>query len=513
MSGEKVGKWIVRYGSPAAAAAAGVLLITIVALFTPPFLGMADNGDYFRILYGNGLYFKPPDYNDQYLGYFVREYGIFQFFNENGAPLFSSQSLFIHLALLLNKLFYSSAVFDIRFQAAVYTVLYTMAVYLLVEAVTWKLPRKLGYPIAGLAVFIFADTGYTAFFNSFYSESVVMIMAMLVVASGMLLYRKRYNDYVLLAVLAVSAVLLTTSKQQNAPVGLIIAMAGVILVFVRRERAYRMLVSCALIGLFAVGVGTYALIPKEFVNINKYHAMTRGVLMNSHDPEATLKSFGIDRQFAILNGSIYYLPYTAVDVDSELLEKEFYSRYGFGSILAYYLTHPDQAGKMLDLAARSGFTIRPPAMGNYEQAAGKPFGAQTVFFSGYSLLKDALAPKTFGFVVIWTLVVLGLYAPSFVAAVRARRVRATIRLPLMAMMILVGLSGILVSIIGAGDADLSKHEFLFTACFDLVSFLTAADFFGRRLWGARLLEDEQEEEEGGQAGAVNYGQGGWHVSQ
>lgn len=469
-------------GSPAVAAAAGVFLITLFALFIPPFIGMADNGDYFRILYGNGLYFNAPDYNSQYLGYFVKDYGILQYYNENGAAVFSSQSLFIRLAIALNQLFYHPQLFDLRFQAAIYTALYTIAVYLLVEAITWKLPVKTGYIIAGMAIFIFGDTGYTAYFNSFFSESIVLIMAMLVFASGLLLYRRRYNDYVLLTVFALSSVILTTSKQQNAPVGIIIAMIGVFLFLIRKERTFRSITASILVMLFAVGVGTYVLIPKEFVNINKYHAMTRGVLMDSVNPEKTLESFGINKQYAILNQSIYYNPYTTIDVDSEMLEKQFYSRYGFGSILAYYITHPDQAVKMLNLAAKNGFTIRPEAMGNYEKSVGKPFGAQTIFFSGYSLMKDALAPKTFGFVVIWILVVGGLYMPSFIAAVKAREMRLALRLPLIVMMMLVGISGILVSIIGAGDADLAKHEFLFTASFDLVSFLAIADLMGRRLW-------------------------------
>ena len=43
---------------------------------------------------------------------------------------------------------------------------------------------------------------------------------------------------------------------------------------------------------------------------NKYHAMTRGVLMQSEDPEATLKSFGINRQYAILVITSYSIHYT-----------------------------------------------------------------------------------------------------------------------------------------------------------------------------------------------------------
>lgn len=475
-------EWFSTFVSPALLAASGVLIITILALFVPPYIGMADNGDYFRIIYGNGLYFNQPDYDSQYFGYFVREYGIFQHYNENPTAVFSSQSLFIQFAVWLNKILISPFIFDIRIQAAIYTVLYTIAIYMFVESITWKTPKKYGYPIALLAIFIFGDTGYTAYFSSFFGESTVLIMMIFLLASGLLIYRNRYNDYVMLAVFTISGLLLTTSKQQNAPVGIIVAITGIILIFIRKEKLFRILTFCSLISLFLAGLGTYLLIPKEFVNINKYHAMTRGVLMESKDPEAALRHFGIDRQYAILNKTIYYEPYTTVDVNSKILEDNFYSKYGFGSILTYYIKNPDQAGKLLDLAAKSAFTIRPPAMGNYEKAEGKPFGAQTTFFSGYSLLKVALTPATFGFIIIWVILIIGLYMPSFISAIRTRNMRHILRLPLIVTMILIGLSGIAVSIIGAGDADLAKHVFLFTAAFDIVTFLVIADAIRRQLW-------------------------------
>ncbi|WP_195575762.1 hypothetical protein [Paenibacillus sp. 1001270B_150601_E10] len=470
-----------RYVSPSLFAASLVLIITVIALFVPPYIGMADNGDYFRILYSNGLYFNAPDYDSLYLGYFNKQFGIFQYFNENGATLTSSQSLLIRLSIWINSWF-DPEVFDIRVQGAFLTLMYTLAVYLMVEALTWKVPAKYGYLVAILSVFLFADTAYTAFFNSFFSESIVWITLILLFASGLLLFRKRYSDYVMMGIFFFSGLLLTTSKQQNAPVGVIIAIMGIIFIFIRKQRSYRAMMASSLALLMIAGVATYVLIPKEFVNINQYHAMTRGVLMQSEDPEETLKSFGIDKQYAILNKSIYYEPYTTVDVDSKILEDEFYSHYGFVSILAYYLTHPDQAGKMLDLAAKNAFTIRPPAMGNYEKSVGKPFGAQTTFFSGYSDLKRALAPKTFGFIVIWMLLITGIYMPQFVAAIKAKHIRSMVRLPLLLMLMLMGLSGILVSIIGAGDADLSKHEFLFTAAFDLVTLAAISDAITRSLW-------------------------------
>lgn len=211
--------------------------------------------------------------------------------------------------------------------------------------------------------------------------------------------------------------------------------------------------------------------------------------MGSVNPEKTLESFDIDKQFAVLDETLYYDPYSSAAVDSELMQEKFYSKYSVASILVYYFLHPDQAGKMLNLAAQDGFSIRPHALGNYEASTGKAFGSQTIFFSGYSLLKDRLAPKTIGFVILWTLIIMGLYMPSFVKAMKSRQRRNAVRLPLILMMIVIGLSGIFVSIIGAGDADLAKHEFLFTLVFDLVSLLTICDLIAKRLW-IQEVEDE-----------------------
>lgn len=473
---------LLRYITPSVLAAAAVGIISWMALFVPPFIGMADNGDFSRILYGNGIYFNAPDYGEQYFGYFVKQYGIMQYFNEHAEPLFSSQSLFIRLSLWLNRLFISDLVFDIRMQAAVYWVLYVAAVYLLVEALTWKVPGKLGYPIAMIAAFVFGDTGYTAYFNSFFGESVVLLTSLFAVSAVLLMCRERYHDYVLLALFAVSILLLTTSKQQNAPVGVVAGITGWMLVLARKSRPYRSIASSVLILFLVAGVATYALIPQLFVHINQYHAMTRGALLMSDNPEKTLQFFDIDEQYALLAGSNYFERYTTVDVDSALLKNEFYRHYGFVSLVGYYAAHPSQAGMLLNLAAQHAFSIRPPAMGNYERTEGKPFGEHTSFFAGYSALKEAMAPKTFGFIVIWMIVVIGMYVPSFLRHCKLKSWKRAMKLPMLVMFMLIGLSGIAVSLIGAGDADLSKHQFLFTAMFDIVSVVAIADLVAGQHW-------------------------------
>lgn len=292
---------------------------------------------------------------------------------------------------------------------------------------------------------------------------------------------KRFNDYAMLALFVISTLILTTSKQQNAPVGMIIAVLACSLLWIRRDKIFRILTMASLALMLLAGVFTYLNISNEFVNINQFHAMTRGVLKESPDPEAALKALGMDEQFAILKNSIHYEKYVTIDVNSPLLEENFYSRYGFVSILKYYLTNPDQLNSILNVAAQSAFSIKPAAMGNFEHSVGKEFRAQSHFFTGYSQLKQTLAPRTFGFIFLWMVLVIGLYMPSFVKAIKSRDFRGMQRMVLIVASIGIGLSGIFVSIIGAGDADISKHEFLFTLSFDLVTFLTLSSVIGRRV--------------------------------
>ena len=101
---------------------------------------------------------------------------------------------------------------------------------------------------------------------------------------------------------------------------MIIAIFGVFFIYIRKKRSYRIITATLLIAILGVGIGSYVLIPQEFVNINKYHAMTRGCIMGSVNPEKTLESFGIDKQYAVLDETLYYDPYTSVAVDSELMQ-------------------------------------------------------------------------------------------------------------------------------------------------------------------------------------------------
>ena len=319
-----------------------VLAAVIVGylLFVSPINGYADNGDFARVIYINGIY--PLDTkNYQYTTYLTQHYGLFKYYNEHIAMLFSSQGIFVKTAVLLNKLFYSKTVFDIRFMGLVYYVFYLGAIYLLTLAVTNSNKRKnVDYVIALIVVFMFADSSLTLYFNSFFAEPVMIIAMMYITASLLLLMKKHFaRSWYMLAVYFLASLALVTVKQQNAPLALSLVVVTIGIYFVYRNKLYRLIIPISCLILLGSGIATYVMITDQFSNINSYQSMTRGVMLKEQDPGNSLEKGGISRQYGLLKGDIYTQTYAATSIKSKNITKDFIPKYNFAWILKYYLTH------------------------------------------------------------------------------------------------------------------------------------------------------------------------------
>lgn len=458
--------------NPAFIAALLSIIIMSYVLLLPPLIGMADNGDFERIIYPNGIYRLDRDENEQFFDYFISRYGIFQYYNENREGITTTQSLFIKAAMWLNSLFATDKkIFDIRFLSLIMMTYFSAAIFLLVNYVTHKKNGPAAYISALLCIYYFVDTGYISYFNSFYAEGLVLVSFIFSIVCGLLLIQRRSSPYWLSGLMLVNVVILTFAKQQNAPIGVFFAVLFLLLstfltrkkypeiLYIKKPAFFHWGMALSSILLCVISVIVYLQIPAEFENINKLHSMTRGTLMTSENPEDTLKFFNIDRQYALLNNSIYYERYPAVDVQSQMVIDSFFSKYGYFSITAFYLINPDKLFQMLNLAAKNAYTIRPEMLGNYEKSTGFSPGAKTNFFTLHSTIKKNIVPKTAGFIILWILIILALSWKDYGKTI------------IFGCAILIGLSQIGVAIIGAGDADISKHLFLFNLAFDLVNYL------------------------------------------
>lgn len=268
--------------------------------------------------------------------------------------------------------------------------LFIISFYLTIDYLSYQKSIKASCIIAIVCGFVFLDISYSMYFNLFYSFFINCVLFIL------LLQQKRYNKYLLMSLIFINSIVLILYPYS-----------------------------------------------KKFSNINKYHSMTRGVLMTSENPEKALAEFGINKQFAILNNSNYYQRYPVVNVESAILKDNFYSHYNSLSISLYYTRHPNQVIDMLNMSMENSYASRSPHK----------------IFIIYNKFKEKIIPSTVGFMIIWCIlaIIIG-YKNKY-------------RTVVIAVIIFMGIFQILLSIINSGDTNLFKDTFLYKLVFNFVNLI------------------------------------------
>lgn len=475
---------ISRYVSPALLATVCTAIIVGVLLFIPPINGLADNGDFYRATLSNGLY-RLPSAHSQYLSYVVTKFGIFQHFNENHAVVFTSQTLFVRLAILLNKLFYSRTVFDIRFLGWVYYVLFLGAIYLLTKSLVAPCRKVHSYVIAALVVFIFADSSFTLYFNSFFGEPEMLIATMYAFAAIMLLARGCYRrKWPVLVLFFASTILMITSKQQNAPLALSFTVVALGLFFLPKFKARRLAIALGIFGVLFSGVFTYLSINKDFNNYNLYQAFSHGVLMETSDPSKKITKDGkISEEFALMRGQDYYAKtFDPVKPTGKFVEERLLNHYSIVWVAKYYAGNRRQFMNLMDLAATDVMITQVKAVGDYPRNTGHIPGEQTHYFTLYSTYLGAFFPGKFAFICLLAIGFVAVYAVGCYLDIRAGRYYGILRFCLVFGLMTILVFVPIIAILGDGDADLAKHMFMAPLSLDLVIILFISDMLNHTLW-------------------------------
>jgi len=482
---KSVAKKFNSYISPALFATILVAIISGVLLFVPPIHGYADNGDFYRAMLSNGIY-RLPSKHSWALDYVVTKFGIFQYFNEYGTIAFSSQSIFIRIAVVLNKIFYSSKIFDIRFLGALYYVLYLGAIYLLTKSLVYPYRRFRSYMIALLVVFMFADSSFTLYFNSFFAEPVMCIFMLYTFAAIMLLAKGCYkNNWPMMLLFFVSTILIITDKSQNAPLALSFIAMSLGMMFLPHFNARRFAVGLGMVVLVFTGAFTYFAINKEFNDVNQYKAFTHGVLMETSDPSKKISKLGIDEQFALLQEENYYpKTYTSVKATNKDVQDKLLSKSGISWTVKYYANNPRQAGALLDLASKDIMITQVKAVGDYTRGSGHKPGEQVRYFTLYSDYMSSFFPAKYAF-----LCLLLVYGVAMYNDLKKKRPHGVMRFFLVFGLITMILFVPIISIVGDGDADLAKHLFIVPVSLNLIFILFISDVLHHRLWDTEAREE------------------------
>lgn len=141
------------------------------------------------------------------------------------------------------------------------------------------------------------------------------------------------------------------------------------------------------------------------------------------------------------------------------------------------------------------YTIQEVSLGNFEKSAGQAPGAKTNLFSFYSKLRQKYFPKTLGFFILFTLIMLALYVPSFIKSVQEKERREGIRLLVVVVFFLMAWSDLLIVTMTFGLNGISPHLLLVPLSFDLLILLTVSEMLNRRLFKTKLELAKQENKE------------------
>lgn len=457
--GARADRWVLWLGL---AAAAGMLY---AGIGFPAQAGMADNGDFERVMRTAGIGYAPElTYEDKYFRHAVHRYAI--------APMEFGGYATTHLAFLfaaraVNALAGGGAVFRIEALGATYAVVLLAAFALIYTGL--QASRATKSALLALLIWAYTDVAYGAYFHSFYGEPASLLGLLLAIGFG--LHASRRSGWALPAYFAAIA-LLVGAKAQNAPLGLVFA-ASLWALGRGGPADWRRKTALFAAAALALSVACYAAAPKELKRINLYQTVFYGVLKHSDDAARDLRELGLDPGLAALAGTNYFQKGTAISQTDPELDERFYSRIGHADVGLYYLKHPLRWVERLEYAAAHSTSIRPAYLGSFAKEAGRPPGAVAERRTGWSEWKKTHAT---GHAAV-PLLAVGAYA----AALRSRRAAEAIRLrspEALRVVPWVAALAYMTPLLGDGDADLGKHLFLYNAAFDFMVLFAAAALVG-----------------------------------
>lgn len=460
-----------------------VFVISIMVLYCGENVGLSDNGDFRRVLLMNNIEYK-DDTDHYYL--FKEDYKMLLEEDGNlGEAVTSAWStnreeeiyksphfLFIRISKVLNVL--NNSIFELPYDN--YNIFYLAILYIIMLACAgycifdFFADSKLRVQLAVMAVFmfVFCDAGYLLYFNSFYGEPLQYVSLMMLIALGMLIYKrpsvpKVVGFFIVLYFFA-------GSKLANIPYSLMVALLAILMVIMRKDKRYKIGVILSVVLCIANIVSLYAQIPDWMDEDTTYQSVFFGLLKNSPTPEKDLEELGIDTQYASLAGTHAYMEADEypIDIKTEEFHNDFYEKVNKFDIAFFYLKHPIRFIDELNNAIENSAYIRPPSVGNSTDTPMEMMDK----YSGWSKVRIALKFMYEPWVIY--IVFLGITAYMIfmnVFYIHNHKVESPERKYMICALdvLIIGLwINLVLPILCNGEADIAKHMFLFTNCIDIL---------------------------------------------
>jgi hypothetical protein len=421
-------------------------------LMVPPVVGLANNGDFGKILGNFGL--GAPREHEFIFADTSYDFDSRYFYK---AGYSSSELILVLPALALSAMFSKSGRFDLRYVGLIHGALFLLAIVLFVPLLEDLAPWA-RYAFGFAVLFVFGDVAYVSYLNSFYMDVVAYLSLLLAVVLYLrgLRWRRR-RDWILLVI---SCLLLVTSKPQHAVLGFPIAL---LLLLAERDGSRTKRAVWASIALGLAGAAVVCLVyaaPPGYRARGCFTVLFYRVLPNAKDADRTLAEVGLDSSYRKYIGKHAYADFSMEDpafVDA-FSEKVSYPR-----LARFFLTHPGDAYVALHKSLSEAGRHRP-ALGNFDSRSGMAAWAESREFARWSKWKRNLF---FGrgtrFLLCFGLLVFA------VAALLVAERHALPRGISLGVVALIAMAVVELGISSFGDAiDVPRHYLLFYELFDLL---------------------------------------------
>ena len=446
-----------------AVSAAAVLLS--LQLLVPPIVGLANEGDFERVMGYAGLFYPTDKFEEKYYGHIVTKFNVV-------APgwyasgYLTTETLVAYSARLVSLALFPGRMFDIRIFAAIQMLLLLTALGLFVRACRDLAPAAQA-AVAVLLVLIFTDVGYAAAINSFYPQTASLLFILLTLAFaavGIRMVRLRGPAVV---GYFVSAALLVCSKPQEAIHAPLLGGLGVILAIAGQSEtgsSRRVVVAIALaVALGALGLWYYRQVPKVSIRyVGLFHTVFHELLQNSPDPRRDMEELGIAPDLDRYIGVHAYMKESPIE--DPAFQARFFDHFGYAKVMGFYLRHPDRLLDRLRRAAPGAFRLRPKYLGNFEKATGVAPRTKATRFALWSDVRAKLERHAAVTLVVFFV------GNLLAAALSWRGTTMRGRLFLVALVACLLIAGVEFGVNAFADAldDLGRHLFVFDALCDLV---------------------------------------------
>ena len=363
-------------------------------LFLPGFIGMADNSDFGKVAGPLCLASAAPEGENFFHALYWRGKQ-----NCYYPHMPSSEVALAWLASTLEQTAGDRTRFDIRWLGAIHSLIF-LAFYYSLLTLLRPLSGIARFTLSLLALWIFADIGVIAYFNSFYSDVPAILggLATALLAVHLLAARRLAPGALLLFGLA--ALLFITSKAQHGVFGPIPAGLAFLLGWRATDKRTRRTGYVVGVALLAATAWILGSTPGSYKAQARFNLIFFKIAPNSASPARDLAELGLSAGDARYIGMHSFVPDTPMKnpawVDS------FRVRSTYGQVVKFYLRHPSRALAILraDLENET-WQRRVPGLSNFQRQSGRPEGATATSLGTWSALRTWASRVWPAHVVVW----------------------------------------------------------------------------------------------------------------